>query len=137
MRTGVKHLLCGDDGLAATLAVPHRDAVSPPELPCYRPVVDVLQPVEVDAAEVLRDELQAAVVPPPTALPPLGGGVLGRGDGRPCQLLHTHEPLRRDQRLDDRVAALAMADCVDVRLGAYEAAVLLKTRDDGEAGSGD
>ena len=60
---------------------------------------------------MLRHELQTAV--------------LRRRDRRRGQRLHPHEPLRRDQRLDDRVAALAVADRVHVRLSAYQAAVLL------------
>ena len=46
------------------LAVPHRDAVAPPELAGDAPVADALQPVGVVVAPALGDELEGAVAVP-------------------------------------------------------------------------
>ena len=47
------------NGLAAVIAVPHRDAVPPPQLPADAPVADVLQPVIKDFGKVFRHDLGA------------------------------------------------------------------------------
>ncbi len=74
----------------------------PPELAGDAPVPDILHPVQVDAGKAGRHEN--------------GALLLDRGDGRPGQRLHLHEPLARHQRLHNAVAALAAPDGVQVRL---------------------
>ena len=112
----------GHDLLAAVRAVPHRDAVAPPELARDAPVADVLHPVEVDLVEALRDDPDAPVA--------------HRVDGRLGQRLDLDEPLRRDARLDDRVAALAVADGVDVLHDLDQQALALQVLDDAAAALG-
>ena len=52
-----------DDPVAVLVgAVPDGDAVAPPELAADAPVADVLHPVQVDALEALRHELDAALL---------------------------------------------------------------------------
>src|SRR5262249_12041545 len=89
-----------DDGDVAVGAVPDRDAVPPPDLARDAPVADVLHPVEVDAREALGCEADALL--------------LHRGDRGSRELLHREPPLWDDERLDSRVAALAVADGVAV-----------------------
>jgi len=101
-------------------AVEDRDRVPPPELPRDAPVADVLEPVEVRLLPALGDETDLARA--------------RRLHGRPRQLLHPHEPLLGEERLDDRVAAVALADRVPVRLPLLEQAVRLELADDGLAG---
>jgi hypothetical protein len=95
---------------AATLvlAVPHRDAVAPPELPRDGPVADPLEPALVVVAAPLGDELNR-----PVAVPLEGGA----GERR-----HTHEPLLGEPGLDHRAAAVAVADGVAVALHPLEQA---------------
>ena len=50
-----------DDHLAAILAVPDRDAVSPPQLAADAPVTDVFHPVQVDLGETFGDDVMRAV----------------------------------------------------------------------------
>ena len=107
--------LDGDRDALAGVAVPDGDAVPPPDLAGDAPVADVLHPVEVGALEALRDELDVAV-----------GDDLDRGLR---ERLRVHPPLHRDQRLDDRPAALAVADGVGVRLFLLEAAGIDEVRD--------
>src|SRR3989475_5823242 len=92
--------------MLAGRAVEDRDAVSPPELARDVPVPDVLHPVLVGRAPVLRDEpnLSAAV-----------GGERGLGE-RP----HLHEPLVAEPRLHHGVAAVAVAHRMLVRLRLLE-----------------
>ena len=78
--------------------------MAPPELARDAPVVDVLHPVEVGLGPRLRDDAR--------------GAALHRRERRLGERLHLHEPLRREHRLDDRLAALAAADGHDVLLAA-------------------
>ena len=43
------------------LAIPHRDAVSPPQLPADAPVLDGIQPMEIDLRPAFRVELDVSV----------------------------------------------------------------------------
>src|SRR5262249_5872487 len=88
--------------LAALPAMPGRDAMAPPTLPRHAPVADVVHPLEIRLAPILRDELDAS-------------GFDGL-DGPGGQRLHLHEPLRGDERLDYGFAALAFADAESVGL---------------------
>ena len=81
-------------------AVPDRDPVPPPELAADRPVVHVVDPVEVALLQLLRVDRRAAVA----------HGVAGR----PGQRGDLDEPLQRQPRLDHRVAAAAMTHGVQV-----------------------
>ena len=87
---------------AAVVALPDRNPVAPPELAGDAPVADVLHPVEVDALVAFRDELD---------LPSSTTSIAGCGE-----LLHPQNHCSREQRLDDRAAALARADGVRVVL---------------------
>ena len=70
--------------------------MSPPELPRDAPVVDLVHPVEINLPVIIRDDANAPV--------------FHRANGGLRQRLHLHEPLRGEQRLDDRLAALAGSD---------------------------
>ena len=76
----LRRRLARDDNLLAVLAMPRRNAVSPPELPRDRPIPDVAHPVEVHLAPVLGRD---ANVP-----------LLNHRNGRLRQGLHLAEPLR-------------------------------------------
>ena len=66
----------------------------PPELAADAPVADILHPVEIDLGEALGDDADAPV--------------LHGLDGRLGQGLDLDEPLLAGDRLDDRLAALAV-----------------------------
>ena len=91
-------------------AVPGRDAVAPPELAGDAPVVDVVHPLEIGLGPVRRDELDRAV--------------LDDADGLVGERLDADEPLPREVRLDDVLAAVAVADGVVVVLDLDEQALL-------------
>src|SRR5687767_9040445 len=74
--------------------MPRRNAMAPPELPRNAPVANIAHPLEVRLRPVLRNEDHAAF--------------FDRLDSRLGQWFHATEPLRRDQRLDDALAALAL-----------------------------
>ena len=86
----------GDDHLTAILTVPHRDAVSPPELTADAPVLDVFQPVIVNLREVIRDDFDLT-----------GADRFQRGFR---QAFHLHEPLLGDHRLDHFAGTLGVRD---------------------------
>ena len=69
--------------------------MSPPQLTGDTPVTDFFQPVEISLFEPFRYELQITL--------------LYRLDGRLGQFFHCHEPLVRQHRFDDRMAAVAFA----------------------------
>ena len=103
-----------DVGLVA--AVVDRQPVAPPQLARDAPGPDVLQPVQVA---------------PPLALGVDPDPALGdRGVRRRGQLLHLHEPLERDQRLDPLARALRVRHLVRVRLGAVDPSLLAQRGDD-------
>jgi hypothetical protein len=101
-------LLLGDDRLGTALgfAVPHRELMAPPELPRDAPGPQVLHPVDVDPAPAFGHEAHAAVAHH------LGGRLL--------ELVHAHEPLQRDERLDVGAATLAGGHAVSVVLDLLE-----------------
>ncbi len=117
-----KGLLGRDRCLATIRAVPDRDPVPPPELAGDAPVMDVLQPVQVDALEAVRLERQPAVV--------------RRGYRGLCQRGHLDEPLLADQGLDHGVAPLAVTDGVGVRLDLDQRAVRLQSLHHAPSGIG-
>ena len=97
-------------------ARPDRDLVAPPELPGDAPVRRLLERLDREPVLALRVEPD---MPRAKLL-----------DRRPGELVHPAPPLRRDERLDPRVAALARADGVAVRLALLELPALLEPRDD-------
>ena len=88
--------------------VPDGDAVAPPELAADAPVADVFHPVVVVSFEAFGHDRDAAV--------------LDGGDGCLSEGLGFHEPLGAQDRFDDGMAALAVADLVDVRFVADDEA---------------
>jgi hypothetical protein len=82
-------------------AIPDRDPVAPPQLPTDAPVVHVVDPAEVPRLHRVGVDADPAVA-----------------DGVPSglgQRTHADEPLQRQPRLDDGVAARAVPDGMDVR----------------------
>ena len=96
----------------AVRARPDRDLVAPPELPRDAPVGRLLERLDREAVLAL-----GVVADAPR---------LERLDRGARELVHPAPPLRRDERLDARVAALAGADRVAVVLALLELAVLLR-----------
>ena len=99
--------------------------MAPPELAGDAPVVDVLHPVEVGLLVLLGGEADGLVA--------VGVGLDG-GDGLGGQRLDLDEPLGGEARLDDGLAAVAMADVVGVVLDGAEQALLFEVGDDALAG---
>ncbi len=106
----------GNGQTPAGVAVPDGNAVAPPELPADAPVPDVLHPVLVGALEALGNETDAPVA--------------HRVEGGARQRLDAHEPLLRDDRLDDGAGALAVAHGVRIRLDALDEPARLEVGDD-------
>ena len=96
-------------------AVPDGNPVTPPELPGDAPWPNVLHPVEVHARPSRRMELDA---------PTRHGLDRGRGE-----LVHAHEPLQRDQRLDPLARALRERHVVRVLLRVGDQAELAQLGD--------
>ncbi len=96
----------------AVAAVPDRDLVAPPQLAADAPRADVLQPLDVAA------RLRLGVDAHPAVAHDL--------DGRRGQLVHAHEPLQRDQRLDPLARAMAVGHLVPVGLAVAEPALGLE-----------
>ncbi len=101
------HRLGGDDDLAAVPAEPGRDPVPPPDLAGDAPVADIVHPVEVGILPGRGDDP--------------GLAFRDRLDRRFGQGFHPHEPLLGDQRLDDRLAPVTVADAVGEGLDLLEA----------------
>ncbi len=91
-------------------AVVDGDLVAPPELARDAPGADVLQPLDVAAALALGLDLQAAVA--------------HRLDRARGELVHAHEPLQRDQRLDPLARAVRERHVVHVGLRARDPPLL-------------
>ena len=79
-------VFAADGHRAAVVAVPHRNAVAPPQLTADAPVADIFHPVHILLREALRHELRFAA--------------LDAGNRRFRQRLHLHEPLPGDHRLN-------------------------------------
>ena len=108
--------LAGADDLAAVAAVPHGDAVPPPELTGDAPVADVFQPIIIDLRKAIGNKLRFV-------LHHRVDGGLGKGR-------HLDEPLLGDDGLHRRMAAVAVTHVVRVRLHLDEKAELLHVRND-------
>ena len=83
--------------------VPDRDPVPPPQLSRDAPVPNVSQPRFVDFLEPRGDDRELAG--------------LNRGERGLRHSLHLHEPLLRDERLDDLAASLRPWHACLIRLG--------------------
>src|SRR5947209_3083989 len=94
MGTG-RDILAADGHLAAVVAVPDGDTMTPPELARDTPVVDVFQPVQVDFVEALGHDLQHVI--------------LDGSDGGSGEWHHLDEPLLGNERLNHGVTALAVS----------------------------
>src|SRR5208337_1501473 len=88
--------LAGDNHFLAAITRPRRNAMSPPQLARDAPVVDIVHPVQINLAVVVRDDGNLA------ALDSLLGAI--------GQRLDLDEPLLRQPRLDDGSTAVALAD---------------------------
>ena len=108
----------GDD--VAVFAVVDGHAMPEPQLPADVPVAESAHPVQVDA-------LVALGVPAHLA------GLAG-GDRAVAQTVHAQPPLLADERLDDGVAAVAVADVVRIGLFLDEQALRLEVGHDELAG---
>ena len=118
-RLALAGVLTRDGDVAAVVAVPRGDLVSPPELAGDTPVVHVLHPIIIGLAEALRHELDA----------PVTHGF----DRRLGQRLHLHKPLGAGKRLHRRAAAVAGADVVVIILHLDEIAFGFQIGHDGVA----
>ncbi len=116
-------LRLGDDDLAAFVAVPDRQPVSPPQLARDAPRPDVAHPVEIDALPLLGDD------PHLVALDDL--------DRRLRELVHAAEPLQGDQRLDALAGAVREGHRVRVLPLAADPALIAQGGDDRLPGIGD
>ncbi len=92
--------------------MPRGNAMSPPQLPRDAPVVNVAHPLEVRLGVHLGHELDLAL--------------LDGFDGAVGQRLNLHEPLRRQARLGDGLAAIALAQRHHVILRAHQEAASLE-----------
>ena len=90
--------------------------MAPPELARDAPVVDVRHPLEVGLGPVLGHEADSAV--------------LDCLDGLRGQRTDAHEPLRRDERLDDRPAPVAVTDGVAMVFDLLERALAFELLDE-------
>ena len=106
-------------GLAAVVAVPSRDLMTPPQLAADAPVTGVLHPVHIVLGKALGHKLDLAL--------------LHALDGRLCQRLHLDEPLLGDHRLNGGVAAVAGAHLVLQGLGLLQETALLQVGQNGLA----
>ena len=94
---------------------PDRDLVPPPELARDAPVRRLLEGLDREAVLALRVEADAALAQ--------------RLEGRRGEPLHRAPPLRRDERLDARVAPFARPDRVAVRLALLDEPALVRPRE--------
>ena len=86
----------------AVLTVINGDSVAQPQLAADVPVAKAMEPVEICALIALRV--------------PADFTVLARGQGLVAHLVHPQPPLLADERLDDRIAAIAVAHIVRIWL---------------------
>jgi hypothetical protein len=108
------------NGRVTVRAVERGDAMTPPQLPGDAPVQDVLEPVLVRRHPEIGDERHLARA--------------HRLEGAVGEPPHRAEPLHGQVRFDHRVAALAVADGVTVRLLATPHSLLHQRREHGLAG---
>src|SRR5687768_7914752 len=83
--------------------IPDRDAVPPPQLPADAPILDILEPVEIDLLETFRHNFDTSIA--------------YCVECRAGKRVHLHEPLRGYHRLDDFTSALCTRDGSAIWLG--------------------
>ena len=96
----------------AVIAIPYRDAVTPPDLTGNTPVTDVVHPAGIGLGEALRYELSAAVF----------NAVYSSLNQR----LHLYEPLSRNLRFNSMAAALAVTHSMGMLFNLNQIAVCLQ-----------
>src|SRR5688572_20444271 len=82
--------------------IPDRDAVPPPQLAANAPVLDILEPVEIDLLEAFRHNFDTSIA--------------HRIQSFTGKRIHFHEPLRGYHRLDNFTSALSARDGRTIRL---------------------
>ena len=87
-------IFAGNNHFAAILAVPDRNAVSPPQLTAYTPVADIFHPVRVRILPFFRIEHDFAVFP--------------RLERLFCKRLHFYKPLIAQIRLYNGITAVTV-----------------------------
>ena len=102
----------GNGHVAAVLAVPCGNLMTPPQLTGNAPILHVVHPVQIGLGEPVGHKLHFAV--------------FHHANGLFCQRLHLHEPLVRCQRLHVIVAAVAGTHVVCVILHLDQIALLLQ-----------
>ena len=110
-RAFLRHL-SSNHHLTALIAVISRDPVSPPELTGNTPVVDIVQPVLINLAETIRDEVYFPVL------------LCFAGSG--SHIRHFYKPLWFDHRLYRCTAAVMGTNTVAVRNNLYKKSLLLQ-----------
>src|SRR5437870_3944124 len=105
-----------DRDFLAIRAVPRRYAMAPPKLARDAPVADIVHPIKERIVPVLRDETDAAIV---HCIQHLRGERLG-----------ADEPLRGQEGLDDRLAAMALGDAHRVGFDFFDQAKLVEIPND-------
>src|SRR5437660_2733679 len=115
MGTG-RDILAADGHLAAVVAVPDGDTMSPPELARDTPIVDVLEPVQVDFVEARGHDLRQII---------LDGSDSGSGEWH-----HLDEPLLGNEWLNHGVTALAVSQRHGVILQLEDQAEPLQVSDE-------
>ena len=110
-----RRVLLGHDELAALLAGPRRDAVTPPYLTADAPVADVVEPVVIGLHPVFRENL---------------GHFRHGGAGAGRELGGGHEPLFGHVRFHHGLAAVAVAHAVVEVLDLHELAGCLQILND-------
>lgn len=115
VRAGID-IRTGNDGLPAVVAVPHGDAVAPPELAGNAPVMDIFKPLDIRISKTFGHELRLSF--------------FDGFHGRTCERLHLDEPLLCGHRFHRGMAAGAVTDGVFRFFDLHEEAHLFQVGDD-------
>ena len=110
-------ILTGDGDMAAVIAVPCGDLMTPPQLTGDTPVAAVLHPVHIDLGKTLGNETDLSFI--------------HDFNGRFRQRFHLNEPLGTGKGFHDGAAAVAAAHVMAVVFHLDEIALFLQITDDG------
>ena len=105
-RAFFRHSASYNGDLAAVITGISRDTMAPPELTGNTPVVDIVQPVLINLAETVRNEVYFAV------LLCLAGSF--------CHICHFYKPLRFDHRLYGCLTSVVSSYVMNVILNLYQ-----------------